>query len=281
MKKYTKKTLPPEEDDIPWQSGKNPFVPEQPTRRPKKKLPIERKPIERINANPFHATGVEKAEVNVISKKRYNTDMDVFKTEWAITEPTKRPHDWLMEEKGYTLAEARDFINSCGGVADWDKERLRIQNKALGHVIKRHVDSLVEVNEIHIKSSKLVNARALEMLSNNYVEFIDKDGNKRQSPLRPSDLHNIVNVVERAQFIYRRAMGLPNDDGGLQQVLARLEAPTNQTINIQNNTNTNTLKIDESVERQLSYDDLMEIVRMKREQRRGLPNSEDIKNLDH
>jgi hypothetical protein len=76
-------------------------------------------------------------------------------------------------------------------------------------------------------------------------------------------------AIEKAQMIYRKAMGLPNDEGGLQQILDKVTQ-----VNIQNNiTNIHGAAAPESekvkeLEKQLSVDDIMDLVKLKREMRK-------------
>ncbi len=88
-----------------------------------------------------------------------------------------------------------------------------------------------------------------------------------------------MSSIEKAQQIYRRAMGLPNDEGGLQQILNKLErireTPTtlNLTQNIQQNTAVQVQAPANPTD--LSYDDIMLLIEAERSRKAKQVSEED------
>lgn len=246
----------------------------------------ERKVVKRLASKiaeivPDHlfidkATGPE----DVGGKERNLHDAEVLRAEWAIKYPQMAPYRFMQDIKGYSENQSQSLIRIGGGLEEWHRERDRVLDKMTESVVKRHVDQLAEVNDQHVKSSKLGLARAVQMLTEGGQVVIDKEsglprkdamGRALMAPLKPADLVMCMSAIEKAQRIYRSAMGLPNDESGMAQLLEKVQINFNQTNNVQNNLNvTEPPKESPAAEqaRLLTYDEISEFVEFRREQKK-------------
>jgi hypothetical protein len=205
-------------------------------------------------------------------------DGHILMMEWAIKYADMLPRNFLRERRGYSENQAEAIIAHTGGTSEWANARDRVLDSMSESVIRRHIDKLVEVNDQHVAASKLTMAKAIEMLTKLQVEVeLDpKTGKPKKRGMRSIDLVNCANAIEKAQTIYRRAMGLPNEESGLAQILEKVAQ-----INVQNNVQINqTVVQPEKSEHQkkveaLSYDDILEFIEFRREQRRLPPQTGD------
>lgn len=215
-------------------------------------------PFER---NPKRLGGVEKLR----------HDIEILKIEWAIKHPAMKPGVWLTDIKGYS-GDQKKMIFDYAPEKEWYSEKAKVLDKITESTVKRHIDLIAEVQEQHVTASKLGLARAIEMLSNNGLKVRRKDGKEYMMPLRSIDLLNAMTSIEKAQNIYRKAMGLPNDEGGLAQVLEKVQQVTIQQ-NIQNNVQNNTViqsentTITPELAKKLDYDTVLEFIEYRREQK--------------
>jgi hypothetical protein len=205
-------------------------------------------------------------------------DGHILMMEWAIKYADMLPRHFLMERRGYSESQAETIIAVTGSTSEWANARDRILDSMSESVIKRHIDKIVEVNDQHISASKLTMAKAIEMLTKLPVdnELDPKTGKPKKRTMRSIDLVNCANAIEKAQTIYRRAMGLPNEESGIAQILEKVA-----NMNVQNNVQINNTVIQpEKSEHQkrieaLSYEDIMEFVEYRREQKKlAQPNGE-------
>ena len=222
---------------------------------------LKPQPIDPFEKNDRRLGGLEK----------WKHDVELLKIEWAIKYPNMPPMDWLIDIKGYAPDQAR-LIQQTSPIKHWHIEKDKILDKITETTVKRHIDLIAEVQEQHVAASKLGLARAIEMLSKNGVQMRSKkDGKTITMPLRTVDLLNVMSSIEKAQQIYRRAMGLPNEEGGLAQILEKVQSITVQQ-NIQNNTITNNTQIvsenttvTPELAEKLDYDTVMEFIEHRRE----------------
>lgn len=199
-------------------------------------------------------------------------DGQILMMEWAIKFPDITPKTFLIERRGYSQAQAKQILESTGGVRAWDTEKTKVLDKMSESVIKRHIDKLVEVNDQHIAASKLGLAKAIEMLSKMSVTpELDADGKPSKKAMRSIDLLNVLNAIEKAQTIYRRAMGLPNEESGLAQILDKVaQISVQQNVQINNN---NTVVQQQAIQisekekelEKLDFDQLFALIELKRE----------------
>lgn len=215
-------------------------------------------------------------------KDKLAHDTEILIMEWAFFYPNHSPTAYLTDVKGYAETQ-KNHIFRVVAPGDWPARRQMAQDKLTGELIKRHVDTMAKVQDEHISASKLGLARAVQMLASGNTELIKKDGkvvldaagNPKFKQFRSVDLLNCMTAIEKAQNIYRRAMGLPNDEGGLQQILNKLErmreAPQvnfNLTQNTQiNQSQTNVQVVPPTQPTDLGYDDIMLLIEAKREQK--------------
>lgn len=226
-------------------------------------LPEELKPnpIDPFEKNVRGYGGIEK----------WKHDVELLKIEWAIKYPNMSPSAWLTEIKQYGTHQLQ-AIYKVSPERDWHTEKARILDKITETTVKRHIDLIAEVQEQHVAASKLGLARAIEMLTRNGVQMRSKkDGKTITMPLRTIDLLNVMSSIEKAQQIYRRAMGLPNEEGGLAQILEKVQTIQIQQ-NIQNNTQVNntvvkseSTTVTPELAEKLDYDTIMEFVEYRRE----------------
>mgnify|MGYP001218752413 CR=1 FL=1 len=236
--------------------------------------------------DPFkHGATTDPREIGVVERSRYESD--ILKIEWAVKWPHLTPMNFLMEKKMLNFSQADHLIQYGGGVGEWQSEKSKILDKLTEGVVKRHIDLIAEVQETHIKASKIGLAKAVEFLTKMNMEPArGKDGkiimdHSKDHPrpvykgMRSIDLMNCMSAIEKAQQIYRRALGLPNEEAGLQQVLEKIQQM--QVHNTQINIGM-AAPIPETEERRdlkkkvegLSYDDIMTFVRAKREDRKTI-----------
>lgn len=201
-------------------------------------------------------------------------DGHILMMEWAIKYSDMIPRRFLTDRRGYSERQADQILAITGSTSEWANARERVLDSMSESVIKRHIDKLVEINDQHVSASKLTMAKAIEMLTKLPVdvEVDPKTGKAKKRTMRSIDLVNCANAIEKAQTIYRRAMGLPNEESGLAQILEKVASLNVQQNNVQIN-NTVVQQPPEKSEQQkkieaLSYDDIMEFVEFRREQKR-------------
>lgn len=201
-------------------------------------------------------------------------DATVLMLEWSIKYADLSPYEYLMQRRHYSKAQTDKIISLTGGIRVWETEKIKVLDKMSESVIKRHIDKMVEVNDQHIAASKLTLAKAIEMLSKLPVDTEaagEEKGKTKKKALRSIDLTNIANAIQTAQKIYRTAMGIPNEESGMAQILEKVAQI--QTTNIQNNIQVNVQtekpksQAQKSLE-ELGYDDVMEFIEYRREQKK-------------
>jgi len=221
-----------------------------------------------------HAKGKIKLE-DLSAEELHQKEASLFKLEWVFHNKGLAPQSWLQEEKKKTPRQALDIVTATGGAASWYREKDALKDSVTETLVKRHVDLVAETQENHIKGSQLTLAMAMDMLANGPKT---KDGKDRMS-LRSVDLLNCATAIEKAQKIYRTAIGFGDDEGGLKQILEAIQRNGLTQVNIQNNTTINEapspdldLTPEERAKRDkiatMSYEDLTEIIEFRREQRK-------------
>jgi hypothetical protein len=215
--------------------------------------------------------GGSKALRGMGGEERLKHDSHILMMEWAWKFPDLTPYEFLTERRSYSVMQAKHIIRISGGLTLWETEKTKVLDKISETVIKRHIDKMVEVNDQHIAASKLGLAKAIEMLTKfNIVAELDKDGKPSKRTMRSIDLVNIMNAIEKAQVVYRRAMGIPNEESGIAQILEKVAQ-----ITVQNNVQVNNTVVQaapksdlqEKLE-QLDYDDVVELIQMRREMKK-------------
>jgi len=205
------------------------------------------------------------------ARENLSHDVDILAMDRAINYPSFTVNSFL-EQTGFDKRQ-RDRFYEIMPASDWDHAIEKVLNNITENMVKRHVDLLAETNETHIKASKLTMARAIEMLTKLQVQPpLDKNGKpvKGARYLRSVDLSNCAGAIKSAQEIYRRAMGIGNDDGGIQQIvekIAQMQGHAQTNIQINNIAGTQTPL--EVALHQMDYDQIAELIEMKRT--RGTP----------
>jgi hypothetical protein len=212
--------------------------------------------------------GAKATRLDMGGQEKLKHDAHILMMEWAWKFPELTPTQFLITRRFYSERQAEEIIRVSGGTRLWDTEKNKVLDKISETVIKRHIDKIVETNDQHIAASKLGMAKAIEMLTKlNIVVELDKDGKVNKKTMRSIDLVNCMNAIEKAQIIYRRAMGIPNDESGIAQVLEKVAQVTvNNNVQV-NNTVVQAPQKSELQKKleQLDYDDVMEVIEMRRE----------------
>ena len=208
---------------------------------------------------------------------RIEREGHVLQMDWAIRFPLLKPQEYLVAERGYSIKQANAILHETGGEDDWVLRRVEIQNKVTETVVKRHVDQIAEFNETFIKASKVGLAKSLEMMTKLSLDAVkDEDGKlildpKTKKPVyrgfRSIDLLNTLSSVKIAQEIWRKAMGI-KDEEGMAQILEKIDQMNQQQriqVNQQINLTVNPAKKEaeqklESFVREMSYEDIRAFV---------------------
>jgi len=242
-------------------------------------LPPE-SPLKTIDIGDMFDPYTAKKISEVGARGMYEADVDLLKIEWVIKYPTLKVKDWLLHKKGYSYTQAAKLYEIGGKEDGWNEAKNHVLDKMTSSIVKRHIDQMADVQEQHIKASKIGLAKAVEMLSKLSIEPVKgKDGKLLKDAtgkpvwrgFRSIDLLNCLGAVEKAQQIYRRAMGLPNEEAGLAQILDKVNVHFNQ-VNIQNNEVAAPV-VDpvkdkmRKIAEELTHDQILEFVEFRREQR--------------
>jgi len=214
-------------------------------------------------------------------------DVEVLQIEKALYYPDMAVTTWLVEIKGYTIGQ-RDALMQSSPAPEWVGIRDKILSKITDTMVTKHLALMAEVNDQHVKASKLTMAKAIEMLAKLPVMtemFPKKKGKAFKLGLRSIDLLNCASSIEKAQVIYRRAMGLPNDGAGLEQIVQKIEQLQReaQPTNIQNNLTINVndpKSLEERLAKELTYSDIMEEIQIRRNLRRLKAQNEEKANVN-
>jgi hypothetical protein len=253
--------------------------------RKKHEYPKKRKSRKRHTAKELIGDMFETGE-------REQHEAELLRFEWAVKYWDYSPRQFLMEKKGIAPSAADRIVALLGGHEEWAKERAGVLDKMTESVVMRHIDKLAEVNDTHVRASKLVMTKAIEYLSKMSLSpakdkkgklILDADDKPLWRGIRSIDIVNCANAIKTAQDLYRKAMGLPNDESGLAQILEKV----NQ-LNIQQNIH-NSVHIHEGgtepdpkaealkkAQEHLSYDDIVEFVKYRREQKKLLASNQPV-----
>ncbi len=212
-------------------------------------------------------------------------DANVLRLEWAIKYSSMTPKQYLINVKGYSETQASKVLHASGSAHKWRAERESILDKMTETTVKRHVDLAAEVQDTHIKAAKIGLLKAMEYMANLRGEpYINKEtgeplrGDDRKilyKPYKSNDLVNAMGAVEKAQNVYRKAMGLSSDEG-LTQILSRIQINNTQINNGPvPEGGAQTSKISQTF-KEMDYDDVMEFVEIRREQKRLAEKAEEV-----
>ena len=203
---------------------------------------------------------------------------EVLRSEWVmLSDGEDLPFTFLTQIKGYSHNQARSIIRNSGGVSEWKSQKAKFSEKITTKMAEAHVDKMVEVQDTHIAASKLGLAKAIELMTKMKIEparsskgkiIRDGKGNPVQKGFRSIELLNCMSVIEKSQNVYRKAMGLSNDEGGLAQILevVRLNKIGAPQVNVQNNIQINEAeqKSVNPVLEKLDYDQVMVLIEARR-----------------
>jgi hypothetical protein len=206
----------------------------------------------------------------------------LLKVEWATKYASTSIRDYLINVRGLSHKQYNQIM-AHAPKPEWDAERERLLDGITSDLVKRQVDLIAENQERHISGANVALARAIEMLSKGSIEIVktSKTGKvfRTTIPLRSSDIMNLATAIEKVQQIYRRAMGLPNDESGLAQLIEKVNQMksenqvihNNLQINVQSSQHTQAV---EKLASQLSYDQILEFINYRREKKALIESSD-------
>ena len=254
------------------------------TKKQKKKLTVKK------NAPVFKRKRKTKAAARINTKfgdskirsvrtEAKLTEMEMLITEWCIKyPPSLSPHRFLSEIKLFPANKTSAYLKAAPAT-HWIDRRREYQNMITKDMVKTHVDFVTEMNDLHLKASKVGLGKALEMLTKLEVKIvIDHKGVPRWQNFKPSDLKNCLESVALAQKIARTALGLPSDEGSVHVW---------QSLNINSGDGTQvvdqkTVNIDgkasvKEIESVLTYDEIKHLINAQKEKKQKLlPPSEEV-----
>lgn len=157
----------------------------------------------------------EKRLSRLTPKSRMEVEIEAHVYEWAVCYPDLEPREFLATIKRYDPEMIKTIIRICP-VTSWLEKREQVLNLTTSSMVKRHIDYIAEMNDVHMKAGKLIIAKAVEMMSRLKVEeHVDAEGRRSFRGFRPSDLNRLSQAIAVAQSIQRKALGLPNDEGSV------------------------------------------------------------------
>lgn len=196
--------------------------------------------------------------------------------EWAVTGGEMSIRQWCVERKGYTEIQYKEFL-AVKPSGEWFVLRKRVQDDLTHSLVKSHVDFVAEMNDTHIKASKLGLAKAIDMMTRMRIEEKrDKKGNVYFAGFRPADLARCMESIKTAQYIQRRALGLPNDEGSIttwQRIQHErkdevIVSAADGSVVTESSTTTTTTEQVKSLETSLSYDDIKLLIDAERRRKK-------------
>lgn len=186
-------------------------------------------------------------------------------SEWCIKyPPSMSPQRFLREIKEFADNKVAAYMKAAPA-AIWFERRREYQNMITKDMVKSQLDFVTEMNDQHIKASRLGLAKAIEMLTKMEIKpYLDKHGETRFSKFRTADLKNCLESIAIAQKIQRTALGLPSDEGAItvwQQL--NINQPQIGQTNIQ--VNEGDTASAQQLEKLLSYDDIKSLIEAQRQ----------------
>ena len=204
-------------------------------------------------------------------------------TEWCINfPPSYSPNKFLIETKNFDPSKASAYMKAAPK-DHWFERRREYQNMITKDLIKNHIDFVAEMNDLHLKASKLGLGKALEMLTKLDVKVeADKHGNPVFKRFKPSELKSCLESVALAQKIARTALGLPSDEGSVH-VWQTMNVNAGDGTQIVQNNNGDNVTV-EQLEKDMSYDDIKLLIEAKKEEKQLLLEGDvidaEVKNAD-
>jgi len=166
-------------------------------------------------ATPLNTTfGAE--TFKAVSTESKLTELEMLITEWCIKyPPSMSPHKFMREVKMFSNHKVASYIKAAPTVL-WQERRREYQNMITKDMVKSQLDFVTEMNDMHIRASKLGLAKAVELLSKMVIEsYRDKTGAICFTRFKPSDVKSCLESIAVAQRIQRTALGLPSDEGAI------------------------------------------------------------------
>ena len=201
--------------------------------------------------------------------------------DWA-TSGKASVKDYLENEIGLTFSQYQNAIKASP-MECWHDRRKEVQDRATELIITRNLNEVADMNDAHIKASKLALAKIIEMMSKLEIEPLrDVHGKVVINPrtrkpvykgFQSSELLNCTSALEKVQMIYRRAIGLPDRGEGLDQLLEKIQSGhihNNIQINIDGSPKLSPKDVtpEDEIGRKLSkldYDSILALIERKRE----------------
>ena len=227
------------------------------------------KPVFKRKAKPMASTPINTTfgseQFKVVSTQSKLTEMEMLISEWCIKyPPSMSPQRFLREIKEFADNKVAAYMRAAPASL-WFEKRREYQNMITKDMVKSQLDFVTEMNDQHIKASRLGLAKAIEMLTKMEIKpYLDKHGDTKFSKFRTADLKNCLESIAIAQKIQRTALGLPSDEGAItvwQQL--NVNQPQIAQTNIQINDG-ETASVAQ-LEKLLSYDDIRNLIEAQRQ----------------
>jgi len=152
----------------------------------------------------------------------------------------------------------------------WHERRRSYQDMILKDQVKSQLDFVSEMNDLHIKASKLGLAKAIEMLTKMEIKpYTDDKGEIKFSRFKTTDLKNCLESIATAQKIQRMALGLPTDQGAVH-IWNQLNV--NQGV-INAGDSANDIASLDSLDSMLEYDDIKALIEAQKQGKLELTGS--------
>ena len=176
----------------------------------KRRLRLKARPAETLN------TEFGSKRFKVVSTESKLTEMEMLITEWTIKyPPSLAPNKFLRDVKRFSVSKAQAYLKAAPAHL-WHERRRGYQDMILKDQVKSQLDWVAEMNDLHLRASKLGLAKAIEMLTKMEIkQYIDKNGDVKFSRFKSTDLKNCLESISIAQKIQRTALGLPSDEGAI------------------------------------------------------------------
>jgi len=205
-------------------------------------------------------------------------DLDALMVERGVLFPHASIRDYLINVKGYSESQYHIFMKFAPAM-DWDERKRLLQDQITQQLVARHIDGIAEAHDMFLKASKLGIGRALEMLARLQVSDVPvevevpdlKNPGKtkvvKKFSLRSVDLLNILSALKSAQEIYRKAMGINDEEDSMVNLMERFR----QTVGAQSRLNITQVNVNSGGESKsvsvegVDYDDVKLILEALRQ----------------
>ena len=243
------------------------------TKRPVKPV----KEAQEVSDDPLEAFAPKAS-----AKDHFWDAINAYRLDWMIGYSTVTPYQYLRKVKDLSHSKAVSILARVPP-QNWYDQKQEYLNQVSENVAKRHIDAIVEAQGQYVKASQLGLAKCLDMLSKiNTEPLLDSKGHelktKSGKPVyrpRSLDVLNLMNAIKTGQEIYRKAMGLKDEDG-LQSVINVIQG---DQINVESTINSS-VNVVEQIKDELTYDEILMFIEEKR-RKLALPSADEAVEVDN